>query len=58
MIKEPLWEWWLLITSHHPVKFSNNRPRGNKDITKLIYHVNSCNHVIKGMWLCGWTCDP
>ena len=51
------YEWWLLITSHHPVNFSSNRPHGSKDITKFICHVNSRNHVIEGnvaLWLDMW----
>ena len=39
--------WWLLITSHHPVKSSSNRLRGSKDVTIFICHVNSRNHVIQ-----------
>ena len=43
-------EWWLLITSHHPVKFSSNKPRGSKYTTKFICRVNSRNRVIEGMF--------
>ena len=43
-----LCEWWLLVTSHYPVKFSSSRLHGNKNITKLICHVYWPNR--KNMW--------
>ena len=52
MIKELLCEWWLLTTSHHPVKFSSNKPRGSKNITKFICYMNSRNKVTIG--ICGF----
>ena len=53
-----LCELWLLITSHHPVKFSSDRLRGSKDIMKFICQANSCKQRDqRNMWLCGWICD-
>ena len=43
-----LCEWWLLLTSDYPVKFSSSRLHGNKNITKLICHVYRSNR--KNMW--------
>ena len=45
----PLCGWWVLITSHHPVKFSSNRTYVNKYLTKFIYQVTSRNYLIEGM---------
>ena len=41
---------WLLFISHHPVKFSGHKSRGNKDIMFFICHVTSCVHVIYGLY--------
>ena len=41
--------WWLLIISHHLVKFGNYKSCGNRDVTFFIHHVIIvlCDH-------CGW----
>ena len=44
------WGWGSLLISHHPVKFSNQRPCENDNITLSIGHTNTSDSIIERTW--------
>ena len=42
--------WKLLLISHHPVKYSDQRPCGNEYVAFFIFHMTWCVYVIKKLW--------
>ena len=46
-----LYGWELVVVCHHPDKFGDHRHCDNWDLTFLICHQTSRNHLLK------WQCD-